>query len=725
MLNSTANGYLARAARVLKHTGSVTWPLLVLCIINYATFDAQYDGRATFPWDFLGGYHAQAFGWYDEGGMLKPPSWFPWTSLGFPAFLALQSGAWYLPMQAMHAVGIAYTIHAATVFQVLHVLFGAIGIYFLARRLDASKTIALMMAIGFHFSAAFYSNQQNVDIVRAAAFIPWLLLVLLPQRRIDARLNVLIAALVLSQFLVAGYPGNIVATAYTCVIWVAFLAWKSVPPGRRKGYLLEVALAVTAGTLIAMPKWLPLVLNGRPGLSIEHHPPAPFAVSHLLTLMTPYTTNILPSDITMRSLWLPLTCMWGAAYANPKSKLSQIGALLAALALFMGMFVRGNSFLASLLPGMQVSRFPLADWRPIFQIGLILLSISGWTDFFTGRRSAARALIGSVVAFSIGTIIIVLAIRFGFDAHELLRVIIANSSLAVITLLYSSLYQSAADPRYLVSATTFMLIAFTAIGGFQYQKSQQAPWHPGWSKAIEQQIFGANIKAMIVAPRPADKISRRPGRMLLGSDPKAALGSLDSSLYNKCWYERTFCVFGYDNLKISEPYQMFLSAVSKPDGGALLNFAKAPQQLLALPRDDGNVMTALAAVPKGDGAPIVGDAAGMALEFLGYTPTFVQYKISTPRDVRFVANEMWWPGWKISVCGLGQPCSAYKATESTAQGLRTWALPKGTWHVNLRFFGPSPVPGYVCALLGLLLAITGCGFDLWRGRQSAARARTQ
>lgn len=706
MTNNTTNGdHIALASNRLKRFGAATWPLLVLCLINFATFSAQYNGHATFPWDFLGGYHAQSFGWYNEGGMLRPPSWFPWTNLGFPAFLALQSGAWYLPLQLMHTLGIAYTIHAATIFQVLHVLAGAVGVYFLTRRLGASKAVALMMAIGFHFSAAFYSNQQNVDIVRATAMIPWLLLFLHPAGPGRVHWNLLVDAFVLSQFLIAGYPGNIVATAYACVIWVMFLACNEVPPGKRRQYLVDVATIVLAGTLIAMVKWLPLMLNGHAGISVEHVPPAPFAASHLLTLITPYTTNILPSDITMRSLWLPLTCIWGIFYAKPTDKLNQIGYLFVACALFMGMFVRSNALLSSVLPGMQLSRFPLADWRPILQLGFIFSGVSGWSNFFSGKCRPAWMMYGSIVAFTLASATILAAIHFGFSADELARVIAAVSTLTLITLLFSARQANSQNRRFMIAAITTALIAFTTIGGYQYQISQPAPWRVKWNADVALQEFGIPVESTILNHGNRTVTARRPARMLLGENVAQAIAQKSRSLYNRCWYQESYCVLGYDNLKMSEPYKMFLAALSRPDGAALLNFARRPQQLLALPDGDSNVMATLATVPDNDSAPVVGDAAGVSLAFLGYAPSTVEYRINTPRDVQFVANEMWWPGWKVSVCAADGHCSAYNDTRPSPQGLRMWSLDKGTWLVHLHFFGPSPVPGYICALLGLLLAI--------------------
>lgn len=676
-------------------------PVLLLCFINVVTFRSHFMGVATFPWDFVGGYHAQAFGWFDQGSIFDPPVWFPWTNMGFPAFLALQSGAWYLPLALIHAIGVTYTIHVATVFQVLHVLFGAVGVYFLARRLGGLVVVALIVAVGYHFSATFYSNQEHVDIIRAVAWFPWLLYAVHPLGFIKTRWNTLIVALILSQLLVAGYPGNIVAIAYAAAIWVGMLMWAEEGLEKRCRYVASVALGVIAGILISMPKWLPLILNGSSGIEVEHLPSGPFLMSHLLTLLTPYDVDILQGDRTMRSVWLPLTCIWGLAFASLRSGTVRIGLMFIAMAIFMGMLVPKLGPLLRVLPGVQVSRFPLSDWRPVLQIGLIFASIDGWTRLLRRECSQRRSIFGSVTLLGLGTALVIVAIHFGFEASELARVLIVLFLAAALTICMPIAWSSSTRPHLLAIEMGVMLVAFTAADGYQYQMSQQAPWRANWNAQVEQQTLGPDAKALMLTSKSAAEVHRRPRRMLIGESTAEALAQRNSPLYNRCWYGRSYCVFGYDNLRMSVPHTKFIAALSQAGGEALLRFAARPQQLLALSPGSEDVIPD---VPATDEAAVIGDSDDVTATFEGYRADSLRYRVTTSRDVRIVENEIAWPGWKIEVCNVSR-CSEDNNTTSTSQGLRTWNLKSGVWDVKLHFVGPSAIPGYLCALLGLLLAL--------------------
>jgi len=145
---------------------------LFLIMIHVTMFSFHFAGEYIFPWDFVGGYHAHAVAWYADGSFFSPPKWLPWGDAGFPAYWALQSGAFYLPLQVLDWVNIDYSLVNAVRFQSLHVLLGAFGVLVLLRAMGFSVGWALLGAAGYHFSVGFYSNQQHVDIVRAMAILP-------------------------------------------------------------------------------------------------------------------------------------------------------------------------------------------------------------------------------------------------------------------------------------------------------------------------------------------------------------------------------------------------------------------------------------------------------------------------------------------------------------------------------------------------------------------------
>jgi hypothetical protein len=684
-----------------RQIGQFCFAVFALWVVNFETFRKHYQGKSTFPWDFLGGYHAQAFGWYDLGNMASPPAWFPWTNLGFPAYLAIQSGGWYLPLALMHAVGIVYTVHAATIVQVLHVLFGALGALLLLRRLGAGLLLSLMAALAYHYTAAFFSNQQHVDIVRAAAWFPWLLLAFHPKSLTSGWWKPLAASFVLSQLLISGYPGAIVAFAYACFSWTLLLCFQEKKPDRWR-FAMLVGASVAGGVLMAMPKWFPFLLNGTADITLESFQALPADNASLFTLLLPYDTPALHGDLTMRSLWLPLVGLWGLVFASPKCQVVKLGMALLALGLVFCFLVPHVPALVRWLPGMSLSRFPLADWRPVINMGLLLISVAGWRDFITRDFSATQVGVRNTAALSLFLMAMIGAIHFGYEAPLLARALGFAAIIALITVLGHACMVYWPGNQWSKVGVVLLLAIAAAIQGYWYQRAQPTTWRPVWNKDVEVQSFGGRFKDFMKERHPEVMTARRPARMLMGATPEQMVGWHDNSHYNRCWYMHTYCVFGYDNLRMSAPHAKLLAEAALPGGQALLHFVARPQQLLIVREGEGDRIPNLI---EGDAEAAVGDAHDVSVKFVLYGPGFTTYEIKTPRPLTVVENEIGWHGWEFSRCDDRGRCTSPEPVAMTSQALRTWRVPKGRWTVNLRFVGPSNAPGYACFFTGLLLAM--------------------
>lgn len=688
-------------------------PLLVLALVNYATFARHFRDKSTFPWDFLGGYHAQAFGWFDAGSVVSPPAWLPWSDMGFPAFLAIQSGAWYLPLALLDAAGVTYTVHVATVLQVLHVLLGAIGTYCLGRILGWGRGLALVGAVAYHYGATFYSNQQHVDIIRAAAWIPWLLVSLHPNVLTGRKWGVLLSAFVLSQLLISGYPGNIIAAAYACAIWV-LVSLEGISGRRhRLNYAFLVAASVLAGTLMAMPKWLPVAMLGGSGLGMERVEPSPIMLHHLFTLIMPYEFDRLSGDVTMRALWLPLAILWGMAFADLRDRMVVLGLAFVALALFMGFAVPRAEFLQAFLPGARTSRFPVSDWRPVLHIGLILVGMAGWKRLLEGQLVAHRVVLGAFGTLALFGVGVVAAIKFGYPAVALPRVLAVLFTLMAASIAMAFYRPYGASMRW-AATLPVLLLATTALDGYYYYRSQPTTWRPDWNTSAELASFGGEFSSFVAQQPHGPALQRRPARYLMGKGAEEILRQRNNSFYNRCWYAHSFCTFGYNNLRLSEPHRRFAESVAGEGGDRLAAFASRPQQLLLLE------IGAEDRVPEGGGLDsdsAFGDTEGVSVAFATYASDLVEYRISTTRERVVVENEIWWPGWEVTLCSKSG-CGAAVAATPTSQSLRSWKVPAGTWLVKVRYHPPSMLPAYLCFLIGLLLAI-GSGFLMLRSKTDA------
>lgn len=690
-------------------------PVLVLALFNYVTFKRHYSGRATFPWDFLGGYHAQSFGWYDIGGVTAPASWLPWTNLGFPAFLAIQAGGWYLPLTLLHALGVEYSVHVATVFQALHVLFGAVGCCLLLRRLGSPLAVALFAGIAYHYGATFFSNQQHVDIVRAAAWFPWLILALHPEFLTRKWWGIPAAALILSQLLVCAYPGAIVSFAYASAVWVLLQTWQCKDPVGRRRYLVLLSCAVLCGLLMAMPKWMPFLLNGAVGLQRESFDPPPVGNMALFTFLLPYLSDAVPGDPTMRSLWLPLTVFWGICWLTPREPLARFGLAMTVFGLVFCMLVPHVPEFLHLLPGGGVSRFPLADWRPVIHLGLILASASGWQRLLSGSVPMQSALVRSAVMLLVFTAAVLAGVFHGFDGASLVLALATGAVVLALALVVIALSSARPRGRMVSGIWAIALIVVTATNGYMYHRSQPLTWRPAWNSDVEMQSFGGHFSDFTSGRQPL-VIERRPARAVVGGNLQDAITLRDSSHYNHCYYSHRYCVFGYDNLRLSKPHQLLLSSLYGEGGGALLAFVSHPQQLLVIPAVGGDTVPLLDEALAT--AAAVGDSTGVKVSFRKYSAESVVYLVETVRGVRVIENEIAWPGWRLRLCDTTGRCGTPVEVEATSQSLRTWSIPPGKWTVNLEFVGPSNVPGYLCYVLGVLIALLG-GWLAFRRKKAA------
>lgn len=676
-------------------------PIALFVLVNFVTFREHYANHATFPWDFLGGYHSQAYGWFDNGGVLAPPSWLPWTNMGFPAFLTLQSGSWYMPLAVLHSLGIDYTVHAATVFQILHVLFGAVGAYLFVQALSGHRLVALLLGVAYHFSATFYANQEHVDIVRAAAWAPWLLYGLLPTIT-TKRFGWVVAAFSTSQLVIAGYPGVTVAMVYACAA-SCLVHYIHLEPGQRRvGYAWAVVTAVVSGSFISLLKWLPLALNGSKGLNLEHFPSQPFGPIHLLTLFAPYAELQVPGDITMRSLWLPTLALWGCAYASWRSVATRSGICIIFVALLIGMLSAGNPAIREIIPGASVSRFPLSDWRPVLHLGILSVAANGWTRLLAGELTMRRILIGSLASLVFFTYISVRASSLGLSIPQISRM---QGSIAICALLCSlcALVSTAWRRRGAGIVLALCATLFCFRDGYDFHNSQSAPWAPGWSLDAEKVWLGGSFDEFRAKRGPLMPIEHRPQRFVIGNSAAEAVENRNSQKYNRCWYMRTYCVFGYDNVRMSLPHAGLLQALGGPGQDDLLEFIRRPGQLLLLNIDEAGQVPHLARESRT--ASAIGRTDAAHVQYVRYSPTEVVYRLYVPSPTLVVENEISWPGWSYDACDKASSCLPSRQVASTTQGLRSWVIPAGYSEVRIHFKGPPAWPGYLAAAIGLLIAI--------------------
>ena len=132
--------------------------MAILVVQNIAIFWNHYFNKIGFPWDFSWNYYSVPAFWTTAVSQGIFPQWIPFQSTGYPFFLNAQSGFYYPFFWFFSLFSISYTLDAAVIFQVLHVLLGSVGMFFFLKFMFKSSRYALLGAIAFQFFGVFFAN---------------------------------------------------------------------------------------------------------------------------------------------------------------------------------------------------------------------------------------------------------------------------------------------------------------------------------------------------------------------------------------------------------------------------------------------------------------------------------------------------------------------------------------------------------------------------------------
>lgn len=686
--------------------------VVLLALPQLLVLLGYYRGDISPQFDFLGSYSTEAFAWWRDGGFFDPPQWMPYTWGGYPSGTALQSSAWYLP------VGIAaeltdYSVRVAAVVQALHVVLGALGMYVLARRMRLGRVAASLGLVAWSFAPGFFANAQHVDIVRGYAWVPWVLLVLSPAWPWRRWWSVPVAALLLWQVLIGIYPGMVVAFVYVGLAWViAHQVWLRPRP---TAYLVPLAATVGLAGMMACLKFLP-ALAVRDAVEPAGPDASVFGLGILGTVFFPYDGENLPTDMSLRSYFLPAACVvllalvpWRDRRTRP-ALVTALACLVVSLPLWPWFRLLGE------LPGFDLSRFRFSDYRPVLLACLVLLALWGLSDTLrrdalarrsgevatlSWRRWPVLVTLGAVLAFAaaVGQVAGFTAPRWSTPWTILLASAVVVAGLAAV-----------GSPRWRVAAPdgrvlAAVLVALTLVSGTDWAFSTTRPWRAERVVA-EVETWGTTSDALIAqradpgtaaasAVLPGE---RRPARTALTDDPVPVVEY--QKRWNTSYYTGLASVGGYSNLKGNAAFEAAMRAFQDPattvDARALYT---APGFVVA---SDGGlppleVMDACA----------TSTACGrdLTVEAAGYRPGELRYRVAGSGGT-VLLNEAYYRGWQVQACTDGGTCSDVPVRMGPA-GVIEAELPAGDLTLTARYVTPGLTSAWLLFWAGL------AGSALW------------
>ncbi|WP_136526190.1 hypothetical protein [Geomonas ferrireducens] len=685
----------------------VAFPLLILTIQNLLVFSGHYFNHYLFPWDFAQAYYGFTAFWTSAVDQGLFPQWVPFQAMGYPLALNLQSGLYYPPLWIFPALGLPYTLTAAVILQCLHVLFGGFGMFFLLRLKLGGRMIPLIGALMFQFFGGFYSNAEHVDIIRAFAFMPWLLFVfsfepeggegnfrpIWQQYLFGNKPRNLFIPLFIYLMATGGYPGNFISGLFMLAIYVVLQTCRSYIASRSLVGSGSIALPALLLTIVGLamsivhlgPTWVE-----KASLTREQTSATIQKMGLWLTeIPTLYLSNAsLPSEISMTSCYVTLPAVI-LCFFLPFQKLKEywIEVVLLVLALLMVPGPRSPFFtlITKVLPPLNYSRFPTSDYRIFIGVILILLAAvalkslshapQGLAALLT-RASASIVFIGSGYFYfqSIDPLLSVSSLQFA-----------AFLAVSVLTL---AVLLSVAMKRWIPIDAALVLLALLVLGdGFRVLPK------------IELHRPGVTISAW----RDGDSYSGyKAYGYPLGAGRKLAIyEALKNSPPS-----RPRRIDAKDNLLF--PWAGYLTAnYMTSDLGGTKMTAREEIERHPLTKEIMISPWSILLLRHGQPAPL---APNESVDQKAYGINEIAYEISLESPRLMVENEIYFKGW---VADLRAANSELKiAATSIGEGLRAWDLPSGKYRMVAHFEFPNLNVYRAVSISAFLLWLVICGLRI-------------
>lgn len=622
--------------------------IVLLVTGSLLVFRGYLSGAATPPWDFYSNYLTGAHSWWDLGSFFNPPQFIPYIVGGYPAYLGIQGSGWYLPVGLVAGL-FDYTPHAAAALQAASVAFGSVGAYLLSGELGLRRSCAVVVGCGFLFTAGFFSNAQHVDILRAWALLPWLLLAL-TRPRTKSPWAVALAAMLWFQFFVGAYPGSIVAAAYLCGGWALITFWLN--PGRRLNYAAWLLATVGVGILLAMPKWLPYVLGS--GSQYQPGSDLVFNLGSVATIFFPYTSEVLANDVSMRSFFVVPVLTLAAFFAGRNRRLIRYALFLIIAGAVLGLPVGPLLVIQRVMPLLDLSRFGATDFKVGMVLGVVLLGASGLqmiVEAGPGSRSAhwwrARLAIATwavlfvcLAGFAVG----LPSAALGMGLLWVVASVLALVAVRLVVLRDPAREGTGGSPEEVraVVAIGFVFL-LVAVIGMSWANTAKYVWSV--PRVHEEYRLWGRSADELIAGRGDLVLERRPAR--LGPALPMPEGSVGADArWNGSDYSRIPAMAGYMNLKGIPLFEEYVSLSSDPAGVDTMALLQRESTAWLLPPDQDPS-------PESGACALAAECTSSEVRVVRWQPGVIEVGIPQGTGGRVAINELAYPGWTATLCGRG------------------------------------------------------------------------
>jgi len=661
---------------ILKH------PITILVLLNLIIFHKYWLGISTPPWDFLGGGMVEQYRFYKDGGFFNPPSWFPYAWFGIPEYQMLQDGGWFIPVAVVSNLFGWHPANAARL-QAFLVLFGTVGTYYLNRIFISKKWINLLAAVMYSFIPAFYSNAQHYGVVRSAALLPWILLFIHPKTLQKSRISIFIGSLLIFQSITGSYPGNLISTFYTVLLFILFISLGEV--GFNSRYYLRLMLMGLLGSLMGALRYLPVIqLQNSFPKNVGNQ--AGITFYNLKYLIYPYVGENLPwEDPTLRSIFIGSVALCAMLFINFKAKYFKSWFLLTLISIFLMSQNEFNVVIRENIPLLNVSRFAITDWRNTFNISVIMLT--GITLNNLKPLGKYRKIFLIITFFVLISFLTFLGHEVNFSILQIFYVLL------VLTLTFFTIFKLT-DTSISNNMYSKILVALAAVTGiiFIFQNSFS------WSTTVKEQNFNiynntfTNVQESIKYP-----LKYRTSRIILRTPPLAPEDYKNDQRYNRFWLTGNFGALGYHNVKDIPAYAALFPRLESQNDPLIKFLLSRSKQLIVISESNTNDL-----LNQCNLEIFCNNAYGVRIFQNYFDKGSESFSIDAPINFTLIQNEMFSPVWHGKICK--QDNCKNISSKPFMDSLRSWELPAGQYELITEAKTPLNNLRWVMFYFGLIIS---------------------
>lgn len=405
------------------------------------------------------------------------PFWNPYQLGGYPTFADPQSGVWFYPTWLISLVS-GYTMSIIQIEITLALIFGCIGFYKLAQKINFSKAISSILAVSYISSGFIIGNTQHLTWIYAAVFIPWLIYFYIDIRH-ELKIKSVIAFVIINYlFLSSSYPAFAIVLYYVICIdqLILFIKHPNKFDFIKSRILLLFLLFITTMPISYSILSSAEYFSRGSGITLVKALQHPFSINSSLSFLFPFSSfknaDFFKTDLSMANGYFGSITFFLFLFGCFR-KLNKYDILLLCLSLIFLLIAFGDAtplreLLYKFLPGFDLFRFP-SLFRLFFIITTLLLVGRNIENIQQNNKwNAFRILIAILIIISL----LILFInrneitfvndleKFSFKQHILFQLIIHISLFTIL------LFKKKFNIIFLVSIITADMFISTQLNAF-------------------------------------------------------------------------------------------------------------------------------------------------------------------------------------------------------------------------------------------------------------------